>query len=332
MSVELQTGEAATCPSPEDQAVFLGNPRDDRRPHVSGDLPTVLQAAPMFRRAVVGYDRFQVDTYVDWAEDELSTADREREHLVGRLHRLQTELDESRRLLSHSGAGGEYLQVSSRIGSLLAAAADEAESLHADAEADRRTASAQLEQTFAHVDHLLAEAATEADRLVAEAATAAAGTVAEARRLAAEAEHQAEQVRRAARTEAETRLQSVQLTERRAAEQAEQLRQEAVDAASAALLRARDEVVSMLTRGREQRRRADAEAAATRARLEQEAMTRSASLRGEVAALERRRALLRAEVRRLTDAAAEVAGRPAESHLSRFLESLHWRSRSLRAR
>ena len=36
----------------------------------------------MFGRAVAGYDRFQVDTYVRWAEDELATADREREHLM----------------------------------------------------------------------------------------------------------------------------------------------------------------------------------------------------------------------------------------------------------
>ena len=92
----------------------------------------------MFRRAVVGYDRFQVDTYVRWAEDELATADREREHLVARVVRTQADLEESRQLLSHSAAGGEFLQVSRRIGALLATAADEAEGLRADAEADRR--------------------------------------------------------------------------------------------------------------------------------------------------------------------------------------------------
>ena len=72
--------------------------RDNRRPTVSGDLPSVLQAPPMFRRAVLGYDRFQVDTYVQWAEDELATADREREHLVARHLRVQADLEESRQL------------------------------------------------------------------------------------------------------------------------------------------------------------------------------------------------------------------------------------------
>src|SRR3954447_17817011 len=85
------------------------------RPNVSGDLPTMLDAAPMFRRAVVGYDRFQVDTYVRWAEDELATADREREYLIDRYVRMQAELEESRQLLSHSPSGGEFLQVSRRI-------------------------------------------------------------------------------------------------------------------------------------------------------------------------------------------------------------------------
>ena len=67
-----------------DDRVVLGvvghalDPAGRTRPNVSGDLPTVLQAAPMFRRAVAGYDRFQVESYVQWAEDELAAADRER--------------------------------------------------------------------------------------------------------------------------------------------------------------------------------------------------------------------------------------------------------------
>src|SRR4051794_17426355 len=203
MSVELYAGEAAEIGAPADAGPMDVGAREDRRPNVSGDLPTVLQAGPMFRRAVVGYDRFQVDTYVRWAEDELVTADREREHLVARILRMQADLEQNRQLLSHSAAGGEFLEVSRRIGTLLAAAADEAESLHADAEADRSVASEQLEQSFARADELLAEAATEADRLVTEAATEAAATLAEARRAAIDVEHRAEQVRRAARAEAE---------------------------------------------------------------------------------------------------------------------------------
>jgi hypothetical protein len=331
MSVELHTGEVVACCPPADEGVLDGRAREDGRPNVSGDLPTVLQAAPMFRRAVVGYDRFQVDTYVQWAEDELATADREREHLVTRYVELQGRLEETRQLLSHSAAGGEFLDVSRRIGSLLATAADEAERLHADAEADRSVASAQLEQTFAQAERLLAEASTEAERVITDAATQAAVTLAEARRVATEAATQAGALRAEARAEADSRLQSVQVIEQHAAERAEQIRLQAVEAAAAALLQARDEVVRMLSTGREQRRRADAEAAATRERLEQAAMTRSAALRADVAALERRRALLRAEVERLAARATDLAGSPLDGPLHRFLETLRWRSRSLRA-
>jgi cell division septum initiation protein DivIVA len=335
MSVEQHAGQVAACHPPVEGPVLDGRlveaaAREDRRPNVSGDLPTMLQAGPMFRRAVVGYDRFQVDTYVQWAEDELVTADREREHLVARCLDLQTRLEESRELLSHSAGGGEFLQVSRRIGSLLAAAADEAESMRADAAAGHSAAMAEAGQTIARAEQLLAEADADAERVRTEAVNEAAGTLTEAGRVAAEAAHQAEALRAAARAEAESRLQSVQLIEERAVEQAEQIRVRAVDEAAAALLQARDEVVRMLGTGREIRRRADAEAAATRQRLEQDAMTRTASLRAEVAALERRRALLRAEVSRLADRASELAGDPLDGPLHRFLENLRWRSRSLR--
>jgi cell division septum initiation protein DivIVA len=290
----------------------------------------MLQAGPMFRRAVVGYDRFQVDTYVQWAEDELVTADREREHLVARCLELQTRLEESRELLSHSAGGGEFLQVSRRIGSLLAAAADEAESMRAEAAAGRSAALAEAGQTIARAEQLLADAAADAERVRTEAVNEAAGTLTEAGRVAAEAAHRAEALRAEARAEAESRLQSVALIEERAVEQAEQIRVRAVDEAAAALLQARDEVVRMLGTGREIRRRADAEAAATRQRLEQDALTRTASLRAEVAALERRRALLRAEVSRLADRASDLAGSPLDGPLHRFLETLRWRSRTLR--
>src|SRR5438270_9253366 len=102
------------------------------RPHGSGDLPALFEAAPMFRRAVGGYDRFQVDTYVRWAEDELATAEREREHLMARHLDTRAALDEARLLLSHSPAGGEFLQVSDSIATLLAAAADEAQAMRSD--------------------------------------------------------------------------------------------------------------------------------------------------------------------------------------------------------
>jgi hypothetical protein len=305
--------------------------REARRPNVAGDLPSMLEASPMFRRSVVGYDRFQVDTYVQWAEDELATADREREHLIARALRTQAALEETRQLLPHSSSAGEFLQVSARIGSLLAAAADEAEGLRADAEADRAAAAAHAEQTAAEAERLLADATDEARRVLTGAAADAARASDDARRVVAEAASEAEQVRRAALSEADARLRSVQELERRAAEQADRTRRQATADAAAALLQARDEVVRLLATGREQRRRADAEAAALRERLEQDVVARTASLRAEVAALERRRTALRGEVRRLTAAAADRASARLQRPLPRVVDALHWRSRSLRA-
>jgi hypothetical protein len=66
MSAELIADDGTAFPFEDDAADV-----DARRPHLSGDLPGVLTPAPMFRRTVAGYDRFQVDTYVRWAEDEI---------------------------------------------------------------------------------------------------------------------------------------------------------------------------------------------------------------------------------------------------------------------
>ena len=90
------------------------------RPNVAGDLDTVLGSAPMFRRSLAGYDRFEVQSYVQWAESELATADREREHLLARQLETRAALDEARELLGHSAGGGELLQLSRRIGTLMA--------------------------------------------------------------------------------------------------------------------------------------------------------------------------------------------------------------------
>src|SRR3954471_8439386 len=152
-------------------------PEPDRgRPTLNGDLPTVLAAAPMFRRALVGYDRFQVDTYVRWAEDELATADREREDLVAHQVRTHAALEDARELLSHSPEGGDVLRMSRRIGTMLAAAVDDAEAIGAEAEAvragteaDRATASARARRLVAQAERGLAEARGEAARMGAEA-------------------------------------------------------------------------------------------------------------------------------------------------------------------
>ncbi len=144
MSADLHVDDRAGGPG---TAV---EPRDRRRPNVSGDLPTVFETGTMFRRALAGYDRFQVDTYVQWAEDELATADREREDLEVRHLATRAALEEARELLSHSSGGAEFVRHSERIGSMLAAAADEAE--EAEEAEDEKPAKAANEKSAKKAD------------------------------------------------------------------------------------------------------------------------------------------------------------------------------------
>jgi cell division septum initiation protein DivIVA len=313
--------------------------RDRRRPNVSGDLPTVFRAGPMFRRAVAGYDRFQVDTYVQWAEDELATADREREDLLARHLRTRAALDDARELLSHSAGGGDFLQMSRRVGALLATAADEAECIRTDADAYRSAASLQVLGMLAHARQVIANGEGEARRLVAEATATAGEMLAEAAGIVDEAERTS----REARAESELRLAKVRVIEERAAEQAERLGRRAQEEAAAARLQARDDVVRLLATAREERRRADDAAAATRERLDADAADqvlsalaevralrrRRSSLRSEIRALERRQCALQAEVDRLADRPARAG---LDLHVRQVLQSLRWRPPSLRAR
>ena len=325
MSAELHVDNGPGRPLFE-----VGTDREERereRPNVSGDLPTVLQAAPMFRRVVVGYDRFQVDTYVRWAEDGLAAADREHERLVARHLETRAELEEALELLSHSSGGGEFLQLSRRIGTMLAAAADEAERIRAEAASARSHAAGQATRSIARAEKVLADAEAEAVRLVAEAAVRVEDMTDQARRVL----DQAQRTGRDIRAEAQARLQQARVTEQRAVEKGEQIRQGALADASAAREQARGEIVRMLDTAREQRRRSDDEAAAARERLGRDAAARSSVLRAEVAALERRRAAL---VREIAQFARPVVG-PADggmsAHVRRHFDRLRWRSGSLRA-
>ncbi|SOD97721.1 hypothetical protein [Blastococcus haudaquaticus] len=287
MSNELHIdGEATGAPD-----AVAGSP-DRARPNLSGDLPTLFQAGPMFRRTVAGYDRFQVDTYVRWAEDELAAADRQREHLLARHLETQAALADARTLAAHSAAGGEFLRVSKRIGAMLAAAADEAQNIRAEADNHRSVACAQAAVVTGDARRVLAEAEAEAARTAARAAVQLADTTAQAELVAAEAERAGQAVR----AEAAALLDEARAVEARALEQADRIRQQAAAEALAARLEARAEIVRMLDGAREQRRRADAEAAAIREGLDRDAATRRAALLAETAELEHRRDALRAEL------------------------------------
>jgi cell division septum initiation protein DivIVA len=327
MSVELHA-DGADAQRPSVLELVQGDEPEHRpRPNVSGDLPTVLEVAPMFRRVVVGYDRFQVDTYVQWAEDELATADRERRHLEERHLRTQTALDEARLLLSHSSPGGDFLQVSRRIGSMLAVAADEADGMRAEAQADREAAAAEAGRTIAQAEQRLADARAESQRMLAEATAEADSVLARAERTVVEAEETLE----AAHMEAAARLEEVCRAEQRAAEYADLLRAQGAADASAARLQARHDSVAMLATAREERRRADAEAAGTRERLDRAAAARYTALVAEIDVLEQRRAALSAEIELVTTPAVEPRRAGLDEHLRRFLDRFHLRPRSLRA-
>jgi cell division septum initiation protein DivIVA len=231
-------------------------PLDRRRPNVFGDLREMFQHAPVFRRRPGGYDRFQVDTYVRWAEGELAGAAHERDELLLRHARLRADLDEARRLLAHTPSGRESLQLSLRLGSVLAAAADQADGIRADAEAARADAEAEAAR-------LLAAASAEAERLVAEASAEAERLVAQADLVVADAEQAAKE----ARTEADARLAKVREIERLAQARAERLLQDAARDAETARLQARDEVLRMLAGAREDRRRGEERRAILQAQL-----------------------------------------------------------------
>jgi hypothetical protein len=296
-----------------------------------GDLDTAFRAGPVFARAVAGYDRFQVDTYVRWAEDELAAADRAHERLVARLLRTETALDDARRQLGRSAGASEVLRVSGRMGGLLAAAADEAAGIRAEAEADRAAAEALLARAEAdraaagtHARRLLADARARARLLVADATARAA-------EVTAAAAARAEATVREARAGAAVLRGQAREAARRAAADADRARREAGADAAAARLHARDDVVRLLGTARDARQRADERAAADRARLDREAAERRTALLAEVSALELRRAALVAEVAAPSGVIATPAGDRSAPPPRRLLHGVRQRPRSLPA-
>ena len=202
-------------------------------PRPAGALEALLDHRPSFRGSVRGYDRLEVDNYVAWAEAELSTAQREREHLLDRVASYAADLAISRRMLAEQPAPrpsvtdrvGEVLRLAEdQAAQVLEAAdaeaarliddarleaaarlrkaheikelaADAADQLRVAAQRDRAEAAALLAQARGDVDVLLRAAAGERDRLAAEA-------VAGRDRLAAEVadlQRQRDEARRALR-------------------------------------------------------------------------------------------------------------------------------------
>lgn len=116
-----------------------------RRPDLGGDLDQVLDHRPVFRRRYRGYDRFQVDNYVAWAEGEVDAAHRQCDHLLERYGACMAELTLSRQ--SPAGPVTTTGAVSRRLGQMLRLASQEADTVVAAGvdEAERIVAEARLE-------------------------------------------------------------------------------------------------------------------------------------------------------------------------------------------
>jgi cell division septum initiation protein DivIVA len=143
-------------------------------PASSGELDALLAPRPVFRAALRGYDRLQVDNYVARAETELLAVRRANDDLLTRYGACSAELEISRRLLACSPAGREQVRTSERVGEILRLAADEAARL--------------TEAGAADADRIRGVARAEADALLRRAREVRDGAVADCERMRAEAE------------------------------------------------------------------------------------------------------------------------------------------------
>ena len=225
----------ATGPTPAGNFVV-----DPERPNLSGDLDALLTTAPVFRAAVRGYDRLQVDNYVSWAETELRAARRATDDLVERYGRAAAELEISRRLLARSPEGQEMTVISERMGRMLRMAADEAAAL---------TAAGQEE-----ADQILADARTEADARLRKAH--------EIKQMAVEAGDRMREEARLLRAEATTELDRARVRAAEVLREAEAERERLASEAAGARSKAAAELARWLAETRAAARREQEEAAA----------------------------------------------------------------------
>jgi hypothetical protein len=164
-----------------------------RRPDAGG-LAQLFDRRPMFRRRHRGYDRFQVDEYVAWAEAELDAARRQCDYLLSRYGACTAQLEIARQAPRRSMSG----PVSERLGQMLRLASEEAQAITAagideaerivtegrlEAEARLAKVTAIREAALAAGEELRARARKDADELLR---AAEAERAADATRAAAE--------------------------------------------------------------------------------------------------------------------------------------------------
>jgi hypothetical protein len=168
-----------------------------RRPNLAGDLDQVLDHRPLFRLRRRGYDRFQVDNYVAWAESEVDAAHRQCDHLLERYGACMVELTSVRQAPVATPTGavsrrlGEMLRLASQeADTVVAVGVDEAERIVAggrlEAEARLRKVAGIREAAVAAADELREQARRDAEQLMRTSAAQLEAAEADAtRRLAA---------------------------------------------------------------------------------------------------------------------------------------------------
>lgn len=106
------------------------------RPNLSGDLQTMLEPWPQFRRRLRGYDQLQVDNYVAWAENEIQSVRHELDLLAVQLGACSAEREVLRREVAQTSREREVTRVSDRVRGMLQLAAEEAADIRAAAQVE----------------------------------------------------------------------------------------------------------------------------------------------------------------------------------------------------
>jgi colicin import membrane protein len=252
-----------------------------RRPNLTGDLDDVLEFLPVFRVAVRGYDRTQVDSYVSWAERELRAVRRSADEMAARFAASWAELDRAREELSRSAAGRDARQVSERVARMLELAAEEAAEITAAGAAEAE----EVVATGRSYSAAMLRHAREAEDAAAGERRRAATTCAEAAEVLAAARAEADEMRAAAvreqarltaeATDARERLDRESASRRSEAEERARRQREQEAAAAAEVVAAARREIEELHR---QRDRASASLRQLTARIGEALQTLAAGL------------------------------------------------------
>jgi cell division septum initiation protein DivIVA len=207
-----------------------------------GGLGGLLDTRPLFETRLHGYDRRQVDGYVQEAEEELAAARRAGDQLRARLAERTAELAELRGRPAPATGNPDLTALSERVREILRLASDEA--------------AAMVQAATEEADQIVAEARTEAEArlaktaLMRDAVTAmveqlherAASQRAEAAGLLERARRQADELLRAAATERDRLAAEAARQRDEEAQLARQQRDSVAAVAAGRLLAVRDEV------------------------------------------------------------------------------------------